>query len=194
MRMFLKHVFRSVRKSFAQSLLIVITLIVATATFVVSARSFFVIGENFEERKGANDYISDITNYYENNATEDASSLDEYAITYLELEKGDDWRAVILESAERAVTEKIIFYYIINEEGFWPSDAEYAENYERVVAEMVNTLIAYEGGNPETVSDEEYASWRKLVEDNYGEAYFRENVIYEYAIEKIVAMAKVIYK
>ena len=61
MRIFLKHVFRSVRKSFAQSLLIVITLIVATATFVVSARSFFVIGENFEERKGANDYISDIT-------------------------------------------------------------------------------------------------------------------------------------
>ena len=140
------------------------------------------------------DYIADITNYYENNATEDASSLDEYAITYLELEKGDDWRAAVLESAERAVTEKIIFYYIINEEGFWPSDAEYAENYERVVVEMVNSLIAYEGGNPETVSDEEYASWRKLVEDNYGEAYFRENVIYEYAIEKIVAMAKVIYK
>lgn len=61
MRIFWKHIFRGIKRSPLQSLLIVITLIISTAAFVVSAKSFFVIRERFERSSGTDNYISDIT-------------------------------------------------------------------------------------------------------------------------------------
>lgn len=61
MRIFCKHILRSIRRAPLQSLLIVLTLIIATASFVVSVKSFFVIRDNLAAEEGVDNYISDIT-------------------------------------------------------------------------------------------------------------------------------------
>ena len=140
-----------------------------------------------------NDYITDITNMYNQGNSSDYT-LDEYAITYLELDRGADWRASVRESAEGGVTEKLIFYYIIRKEGFFPSEQEHEQIYKRLVDEMVDSVLQYQGKDKESLTDAEYDNYRNTVIEGYGEAYFNENVQYEYAMEKIVALAKVTYE
>lgn len=61
MSIFGKHIFRSIRRSPLQSLLIVLTLIIATAASVVSLKTFLKIRERLTEDEGIDNYVSDIT-------------------------------------------------------------------------------------------------------------------------------------
>ena len=140
-----------------------------------------------------NDYIAEITDYYEKYGSGYAS-LDEFALIYFNLDATADWRAFLRHCAEEVVTEQIIFYYVVNREGFWPSGDEYAEEYERILTEIVDMVLANQGVSPDSLSAEEYERWRELIEQTYGEDYFKENVIYEYAVKKIVALADVTYE
>ena len=140
-----------------------------------------------------NGYIAEITDYYEKYGSAYAS-LDECARIYCNLDATADWRAFLRHYAEKVVTEQIIFYYVVNREGFWPSGDEYAEEYERILTEIVDMVLANQGVSPDSLSAEEYERWRELIEQTYGEDYFKENVIYEYAVKKIVALADVTYE
>ena len=141
-----------------------------------------------------NDYIADIKDYHQRSSTSSGVSLDEFAVTYLDLEAGADWRAEVRKSAELGVTEKLIFYYIIREEGLTPTEEEYAEVYNRVVDEMVEYVLKYQNIDVSTLTDEKYQEYRTLIIDSYGEEYFDENTLYEFAMSKIVAMADVKYE
>lgn len=61
MRIFCKHIFRSIIRAPLQSLLIVLTLAIATSSFLVSAKSFIAIREDIQERAMVDNYASDIT-------------------------------------------------------------------------------------------------------------------------------------
>lgn len=141
-----------------------------------------------------NDYVADIKDYYQRSSSSSDISLDEFALTYLELEAGADWYAEVRKSAELGVTEKLIFYYIIKEEGLTPNETEYAEVYNRVVDEMVEYVLKYQSIDISTLTDEKYQEYRALIIDSYGDEYFKENTLYEFAMSKIVAMAAVTYE
>ena len=59
---------------------------------------------------------------------------------------------------------------------------------------MVDSVLQYQGKDKESLTDAEYDNYRNTVIEGYGEDYFNENVQYEYAMEKIVALAKVTYE
>ena len=61
MRIFCKHIFRSIIRAPLQSLLIVLTLAIATSSFLVSAKSFIAIRDDIQEKIVADNYASDIT-------------------------------------------------------------------------------------------------------------------------------------
>ena len=146
-----------------------------------------------------NDYVADLTAEYEGSRGTGFASLDEYVCNELELEEGTDWKAVVMESARQSVVEKIIFYYIIREENFFPSDEEYQEIYDKLVSDILDYYLYSQGvteDNYDTVEEynEAVASYRKTVIEAYGDQYFEDNVIYEYGIAKILAMADVTYE
>lgn len=145
-----------------------------------------------------NDYVVSIAEEFSGSKGSSFSSLDQYACFTLELEEGADWRAHVMETAEQSVTEKIIFYYIIREENFLPSDEEYSEIYNRVVDEMVDAYL-YSQNISESDFDTEEAykaeveRSRTAIIEAYGSKYFDDNVIYEYGMAKILELASVTY-
>ena len=145
-----------------------------------------------------NDYILSIAEEYSGSKGSSFSSLDEYACFTLELEEGADWRAHIMAASERSVTEKIIFYYIIREEGFLPTGEEYAEIYNRLLEEIVDEYLYAQNisesdfDTKEAYEAEREAS-RNAIKEAYGEQYFEDNVLYEYGIGRILGLASVTY-
>ena len=150
-----------------------------------------------EIREYYEDYVSDIESKYsaaEQNGN--ADNIDGYALTYLGLEPGDDWHAHLRETAIRSVTEKLTFYYVLRREGFIPNDEEYERMYNEVVDEILaDYLVKVSCKREDFATDEEYeakvAEHRQTVISIHGDEYFRENVIYLYALEKMLAMADV---
>lgn len=61
MRLFLKHILRSIKKAPLQPLIILLTLTIAVATFVATAEMSFATVEEIEYKKGRVDKSSDIT-------------------------------------------------------------------------------------------------------------------------------------
>ena len=61
MRIFCKHIFRSIIRAPLQSLLIVLTLAIATSSFLVSVKSFIAIRDDIQEKIVVDNYASDIT-------------------------------------------------------------------------------------------------------------------------------------
>ena len=144
------------------------------------------------------DYVVSLAEEFSGSKGSGFSSLDEYVCFTLELEEGTDWRAYVMGLAEQSVTEKIIFYYIIREENFFPSDEEYEQIYNRIVDEILEEYL-YSQGITESTFDtlEEYeaerASSRTAIIEAYGAQYFDDNVIYEYGMDKILDLASVTY-
>ncbi len=143
------------------------------------------------------DYVSEIEAGYatseQNNGTGD---IDGYALTYLGLEAGDDWREHLRNTAIRAVTEKLVFYYVLKREGFTPSSEEYEKIYNDIIDEVLGEYLLKVSCNREDfASDAEYeaklAEHRQTVINLQGEQYYHENAIYLYALEKMLDMADV---
>ena len=91
-----------------------------------------------------------------------------------------------------------MFYYIVRAEGYTPTEAEASAELEKLIKEyIISYLEYYEKGT--TVEDyksvEEFNSaWaaaREEVLKVYDENYFRENVLYNFGIEKLVSLADV---
>ena len=121
-------------------------------------------------------------------------SFDAFARYYFGLSSLDNWRAYITERAEKAVTERLIFYYIIDKEGIVPSNEEYDSMY----AEYKNEYMEYYVDLYKTELDacktdaEREAKLLEIEEEMleyYGEEYFRELVYYQYALDRLIGYA-----
>lgn len=99
------------------------------------------------------------------------SSLDEFAISYLGLEKGTDWKAELKRNAENAVAQKLIIHVIADQQGLSVTDAEYEAE--------IQANIDYYKANGQTYTREE-------VIDLAGEDMMKEAVLYD----KVVGFIK----
>ena len=144
-----------------------------------------------------NDYVAELTSRY-NAAADNYNSIEEYAMLDLGLERDENWLDYMRNLAERSVTEKIIFYYIIKEQKIAPTKSEYDELYAQTLEETLQSILTQVGCTPDGyATEEEYKeaveSYRKSMMNAYGEDYFEEVVIYLHAIEKLRSYANVIY-
>lgn len=98
------------------------------------------------------------------------SSIDEFAIQFLGLEKGADWKAELKKNAQNAVAQTLIIHVIADQQGFAITDAEYE-------AEIQANLDFYKS-NGQTYTREEVI---KLV----GEEMMKESILYDKVISFI---------
>ena len=145
--------------------------------------------------KHVNSAISDLTALFEGGyGSYYNNDFDAFARAYLEPSSNADWRAQLRKDAEASVKQRLVFYYIVREENIKPSDAEYNAIYDKVFAEHLQDYLDY---YKITEDSEGYAekleTAKETIKNTYGDSYWSELVIYEYAMEKIVSFANVSY-
>ncbi len=152
-------------------------------------------GEVFEYY---NDYVTEAETKWQNAQSSGTAqgTIDSYVCTQYGLEDGTDWRAYFRETAERNVTDKIIFYYVARAENLLPNEEEYKKVYDELVEEYLSIYLERAGCVRENYdSDEEYnaavANARRDMVAYYGDDYLRENTIFLHAMTKITAYANV---
>lgn len=122
------------------------------------------------------------------------ASFDSFARAYLELSINDDWKAALTKKAETAVVEKLVFYYIIREEGYLPSDEEYKVIYQSGYEAAVQSYLNYYGITKDSADYEAQLAIAKATIDSYTEDYWRGNILYDYGVEELHALATIVYK
>jgi len=154
--------------------------------------------ESAEFKRLPSDNVDEIYTQYYNDLTVAYSSyslyyssLDEFAIAYYGLSEGANWRAYITQMAESVVKEKLVFYYIVREENLIPEDAEYQRLYNENVEEMFvyyKDLYKTELDACKTDAEREelLSELHAEMMEYYGEEYFREAVLYQYAVDRLL--------
>jgi len=142
-------------------------------------------------------HYAEVENYYASYSSY-FKTLDEAARQYLGLSTGADWQAELMRKSASEVTEKILFYYIIREEGLIPSDEVYKEMYDKAFNAILDNYLKQYGVEREDYeTDEEYEKqvdvYRSVVESTYGEDYFRESVYFDYAMDTFRTYANITY-
>ena len=148
---------------------------------------------------------ADVQNYYDSLYSQIESTfaqyqasypnytLDSFATYYMGLSAGADWRASLRNDAENSIKQKLSFYYIIREEGFFPSDEEYEKMYNEMFDEQVKAYLEY---LKVTEDDADYESKLQLAKDEisemYNDDYWETQIIFTYGMEKICDMANVV--
>ena len=121
-----------------------------------------------------------------------ANDFDAFARATLELSSSADWEAYLRKDAEEAVKEKLIFYYIVQVEGFEMTDEEYQNTYDMIFSDHLQEYLDYYSITKDTPNyEKEVAKGKKEVLDAYGEDYFDELVIYDYVMNKLAERANV---
>jgi hypothetical protein len=144
-----------------------------------------------------NDYLQEVEQAFQSASSNGTvNDIEAYAPTYLNIDPTTDWRQHLRETAIRAITEKLTFYYVLQREGFTPDEEKYNELYEELLGELLADYLGRVGCKRENYkTDEEYNAavegHKQTVIKGYGDSYFRENVIYVYAIEKICELADI---
>ena len=143
-----------------------------------------------------NEYYNELYDQYESYSYA-YDSFDDFATATLELDKGESWEDALMADAESAIKDKLLFYYVITQEGFIPDNAEFKRLYDQAIEDHIVDYIENAYKDKEFTADE-YNSVVKnvkiIVLDYYGEDYFKENAYYTYAIDKILGFAKITYK
>ncbi len=141
------------------------------------------------------DNYNTIKSTYESNTNYQSqySTLDSFARAYMGITDATaDWKQVLRTDSEEAVKQKLIFYYVIREEGFIPSNSEAAALREKLYNETVENYLINNGTKK---SDADYqdklASAKETVSSTYDDKYWENLVIYTYGIEQIRALASV---
>ena len=107
------------------------------------------------------------------------NSLDEFAIAYLGLEKGADWKAEIKKDAENAVIQTLLTHYIAQKESLQLTDAEFE-------AEVQMNIDYYKNSGYNYTRDE--------VINLVGEEMIREGALYEKIVTYVKEHATITYK
>ena len=120
--------------------------------------------------------------------------LDDFARAYLSLTADSDWEAKLMDDAKAEVKEKLIFYYIIRKEGLLPSESQYRELYDKLFDEYVVYYMEDKTAEDYT-SVEAYEKARADAEvavmSFYGDAFFRDQAYYDFAIDALLDFAVV---
>ena len=118
-------------------------------------------------------------------------SIGEFARVYIGLDASADWQAYLVAEAEAAVTEKLLFFYIIRSEGWYPTGDKLDEYYEKALSVYLTAALEASGISPEDYEDK--AEYDTLVLDvktglvaDFGEDYFIELAYSEYGWEKLL--------
>lgn len=146
------------------------------------------------------EYFYEIQATYQTYYSGTYQNVDAFAVAYLGLDANANWRAYITKRAEDVITEKLIFYYIIREQGLVPDKAEFDKLYNESVEEYLkyysNDIYKEE---LDKITDEAEKAERMLqireeMLTYYGEGYFEEIVYYDFAKDKIIDFAKIVEK
>jgi hypothetical protein len=140
-----------------------------------------------------------ITNNYGSSTTYD--TLDKYAVAYLGLKTGTDWRVYITGLAQDAVKERYIMFYILRSENLLLSKDGFEKKVEDVKAqllqEFVDYSLNYEGKTKDSFKTE--AEYQSYVDDcaeklysNYDNDYFEDSAYFELLMDAAVKWPKVV--
>lgn len=127
-------------------------------------------------------------------------SIDEFAVAYLGITDGTNWKDYMRKNAEGVIREKLIFYYIIREENMLPDAAEYEKRYNEIVQEYLDYHMEQTYKEELAAIKTEAERVKKIAEikeemlNFYGEEYFSEIVYYEYSLDAFLALANVVNK
>ena len=120
------------------------------------------------------------------------SDIDAYARAVYGFGSGTSYEDYFEDEAKRAITEKLVFYYIIREENFIPSDSEFKEIREQLYNDILNYYLELHEEEFSKLEGEEYEKelgvLKAEIDDYYGDAYFEENVYYYYGTRKMLAL------
>ncbi|MBQ7362857.1 MAG: hypothetical protein IJW48_00230 [Clostridia bacterium] len=127
-------------------------------------------------------FSSSYSSYYE--------TVDAFARDYLGLSSNADWKAELESMAENAVTQKLVFYYVMREEGFIVPDAEYEDRKAELIEDYLkSTLENAKVKRADYDTEEKYLEkveeYRQNILNYYTEDALRETVRYEYALERM---------
>ncbi len=134
-------------------------------------------------------YHTEIETYYAQYGSY-YKTMDEAACDYLKLASGSDWEAYLLDRAENAVTEKLIFYYIAREENLLPDTERFEAEKKKLYDEQFESYLVSMGVEEDRYdTEEEYAKDIELARANfekaYNDDYFRENVYFIVVMETV---------
>lgn len=122
-------------------------------------------------------------------------TFDIFARAYFGLSDTEDWTLSAAALAKDTVKEKLIFYYIVQTEGFTPTPSEYDEVFFDYLAKTLEGMgITRDDFSTEEEYLEKVEYYKDLMIKNSGEDGIREMINYQYAVEKIKALANVIYE
>ncbi len=131
-----------------------------------------------------------ITNSYGSSNT--YQTLDTYAVAYLGLQTGADWKAYILGLAQDSIKERMMLFYLVRNENLIPAKDEFKdlvnETRENTIAEYTAQYLAYLGKTKDEYTAEAYAEFeaqcRKEVLNYYTDEYFEETTYYELLLKE----------
>ena len=140
-----------------------------------------------------------ITNSYGSSTTYD--TLDKYAVAYLGLKTGTDWKTYLVSLAQDAVKERYIMFYILRAENLIPTEADFEKKVVEVTNTIVDEYVEYclnsEGKTKDSFkTDAEYQEYydncKKQVLANYDNDYFEESAYFELLMEAATKWPKVV--
>ena len=131
-----------------------------------------------------------ITNSYGSSNT--YQTLDTYAVAYLGLQTGADWKAYILGLAQDSIKERMMLFYLVRNENLIPAKDEFKdlvnETREESIAKYTAQYLAYLGKTKDEYTAEAYAEFeaqcRKEVLNYYTDEYFEETTYYELLLKE----------
>ena len=132
-------------------------------------------------------FESGYNTYYNND-------FDLFARAYLELGTNADWTATVRADAEDSVKRRLVFYYLIRSNPeLVPDDAKYNELYEMIFNTYLQEYLSeYNITESSANYEQQLALAKETIKNSYAEEYWNEFVLYEYAIDKIIANAKIV--
>lgn len=136
-----------------------------------------------------NQYLAEIEATFQSGYSSYYESVEKFAEAYV---GSSDWESVLRADATTAVKQKLAFYYAVREGNYSPTDAEYDAVYKELYDEHVQSYLDY---YKITESDPDYeaklATAKETIDTQYDDAYWYENVLYKYVVDKIIEEAKV---
>ena len=161
---------------------------------IIAATTFKQLPES-EVMKDYNNAVAELEELFESGYnTYYNNDLDAFARAYYDLSSTADWQSVLRKNAEDAVKRRLVFYYLVRTDStLMPDDAKYNEIYEMIFNTYLQEYLDYyEITETNANYAQELEAAKKAVEMMYAEEYWREFVIYEYAIEKLIANATLV--
>ncbi len=163
-------------------------------TYIMKKASFKKLPED-DVRTYYDDSVSEIEAMYEYYGYSSQYTLAQFAQIYLGTDSGTDWESYLMELAEESIRQKLVFYYIVKEMDFIPTEAEAAELREELYNEMLESYLSSNGADKDADDYQETVEEAKAyLDETYSDYYWETNVQYVFGMEKIRGLATVTVK